>query len=144
MTTGAIFGQGTLLKVGDGGGPEVFATIAEVRSIKGPGISRATVDVTTHDSTGGFREFMGALADGGNVTFTVNYKMTESTHNNTTGLISKLVNNTRTNFKLVFPDGGATTWNFSGFVVSFSTSEPIDNVVTADVEVKVSGRPTLV
>lgn len=143
MTTAAIFAQGTLLKMGDGAGPEVFTTIAEVSSIKGPSLSRATVDVTSHDSVGGFREYIGGLGDGGELTFDMNYIPTGATHNASTGVLSKLKNNTRTNFKLVFTDAGPTEWAFSGFVTKFDTSEPIDNRIMASVTIKVSGRPTL-
>jgi len=39
MTEGVI-GLGTLLKIGDGASPEVFAAIAEVKDITGPGLTR--------------------------------------------------------------------------------------------------------
>jgi len=51
MATSAVAAFGTLLKIGDGGGPESFTTIAEVRTLGGPELSRDTVDVTSHDST---------------------------------------------------------------------------------------------
>ncbi len=35
----ALSAYNTLLKIGDGGGPEVFATIAEVFSIGGPALA---------------------------------------------------------------------------------------------------------
>ena len=144
MTTAAIFAQGTLLKIGDGAGSETFTTVAESMTIKGLSLTRATVDVTSHDSTGGFREYIGGLADGGEVSFDINYIPSNSTHNNTTGALSKLVNNTRTNFKLVFPDSGTTTWSFGGFVSKFEPEEAIDRQIKASITIKVSGKPTLV
>jgi predicted secreted protein len=144
MATQAIFALGTLLKIGDGGGPETFTTIAEVMSISGPGLTSDTIDVTSHSSTGGFREFIMGLSDGGEVTFTINYNPTQATHNATTGLLRDYINRTRRNFKIVFPDGSSTTWSFTGVVTGFSMSAPTDAQLSADVTIKVSGAPTLV
>ena len=41
---------GTQLKRGDGAGPEVFTSIADATGISGPGLSRETLDVTSHGS----------------------------------------------------------------------------------------------
>jgi hypothetical protein len=41
MTTQAIPGYGTLLKMGDGGGPETFSTIVEVTELNLPEITLA-------------------------------------------------------------------------------------------------------
>ena len=42
---------------------------AGVRDISGPGYSADTVDVTTHDSSDGFREHLKTLIDAGDITF---------------------------------------------------------------------------
>ena len=54
--TSAIAAYGTLLKLGDGGTPENFTTIAEVRDIGGPELGADVVDVTSHDSPGAWEE----------------------------------------------------------------------------------------
>ena len=72
MATKAVTSHGTLLKVGDGASPEVFATIAEVKDISGPGTTLSTEDATNHDS-GGWREPVPTLLEGGEVTFDLNY-----------------------------------------------------------------------
>ena len=56
MTEGVI-GLGTLLKIGDGATPEVFAAIAEVKDITGPGLSREFAEFTRQQSSGGYREY---------------------------------------------------------------------------------------
>lgn len=47
--------------------------VAEVLSITPPSASRDTVDTTTHDSTGDYREFISNLIDAGEATILVNH-----------------------------------------------------------------------
>lgn len=139
--TQALSGFGTLLKIGDGGTPtENFTTIAEVTDITAPGLTMDVIDVTSHDSPDALREKIAGLKDLGECTFTINYIPTHATHNATTGLIRDWKNRTKRNFKLVFPDAGATTWSFSGFVTNFQPSAPVDDKLTADVTITLSGQ----
>lgn len=143
--TSAIFAQGTLLKIGDGGSPsESFTTIAEVTDIGGPELALEIAEVTSHSSSGGWKEKIGALLDGGQVGFSINYIPTDSTHNNTAGLIKDMRTRTVRNFQLVFTDSGNTTWSFAALVVGFSPAEPIDNALTAECTLEITGAPTLV
>ena len=134
---------GTLLKIGDGGSPESFTTVAEVSSIGGPTLSLDPIDVTSHDSTGGWRQFVGGLLDGGEVSLEINYDPVGATHDASTGLIADMVARTLRNFQLVFPDTGSTTWTFAALITAFEPSEPIDDKLAASVTLKVSGQPTL-
>lgn len=143
MATIAISGKGTLLKIGDGGGPEVFTTVAEVKSIGGPSFSSDTNDVTSHDSPGAYREFIASLIDPGDLSFDINFVPTAATHNASTGLLRDFQNRIRRNFKLVFPDTAATTWSFQGIVTGFQLNAPTDDVLSASVTIKITGQPTL-
>ncbi len=140
--TQALSAFGTLLKIGDGASSETFTTIAEVTDIGGPELALEIAEVTSHSSTNGWKEKIGALLDGGQVSFSINYIPTNSTHNNTNGLIADMVARTLRNFTLTFPQ--ATVWSFSALVVGFSPTEPIDNALTADITLEISGQPTLV
>ena len=141
----AISAFGTLLQIGDGAAPaEGFATIFEVRDISGPSLASDTVDVTSHDSTGGWEEHVATILRSGEVTFDVNYEPTETTHDATTGLLGDMVARTLRNFQLVFPDGLTTTWEFSAFVTGFAPSEPVAGELSASISLKLSGQPTLV
>ena len=139
----AVFAHGTLLKAGDGAATEVFTTVAEVTDIGGPSLALDPVEVTNHDSTAGWREFIGGLLDGGEVTLTINYIPANATHNATNGLIADMTARTKRNFQLVFPDSGTTTWSFTALVTAFEPGEPIDAQLTADVTLKITGQPTL-
>ena len=134
---------GTLLKIGDGAASESFTTIAEVSNIGGPGLGLDPIDITNHSSTGGWKEFVGGLLDGGEVSLDINYDPTHATHDASTGLIKDMTDRTVRNFQLVFPDTSSTTWTFAALVTAFETSEPVDDKLAASVTLKVSGQPTL-
>jgi predicted secreted protein len=141
----ANFAQGTLLKLGDGATPvEGFTTIAEVTDIGGPALALEIADVTNHSSLEGWREKIGTLLDGGEVSLSINYQPTNATHNNTTGLVRDMRTRTKRNFQLIFTDGGGTIWAFTALVTGFEPGAPIDGQLSADVSLTVTGKPTLV
>jgi len=139
----AISAFGTLLKIGDGGSPESFTTIAEVKDISGPSLSLDTEDVTSHASSGGWEEHIGTILRSGEVSFDINFIPTHATHDASTGLIADMKNRTVRNFQLVFPDASSTTWAFSALVTGFEPSEPVAGSLGASVTLKLTGEPTL-
>ena len=143
MASGAIFARGTLLKLGDGGGTEAFTTIAEVITLAGPDLTLDVIDVTSHDSANGARERIGGLLDVGQVTATINFIPTNATHNFTSGLIHDMLNRTKRDFQIVFPNGATTTWAFTALVNKFSPKEEIAKQLTADITLMGTGYPTL-
>lgn len=64
-------GFGTQFKRGDGGGVEVFTPLADVTNVSGPGLSRETIDVTSHGSPDAWMQFIGGLKDGGEVSLEI-------------------------------------------------------------------------
>ena len=143
MSTAAISSYGTLLKIGDGGGPEVFTTIAEVMDIAGPSMSLGTHDVTNHSSTGAWKEVIPGLLEPGEVTFPIAFLPTNATHSQSAGLLKDMKNRTKRNFQVVFTNVGLTTWTFAAYVTGFETSMPVDGLFGADVTLKITGQPTL-
>jgi predicted secreted protein len=142
--TDAISGYGTLFQVGDAATPEVFTTIAEIKSISGPSLSLDTADATNMASTGGWREVIPTILNGGDITLEVNYDPADATLGaGSGGLIDDMENKTLRNFKLVMSDSGTTTWTFAGYVTAFSPDFSFDDVVTASITVTISGQPTL-
>lgn len=140
----ALSAIGTLLKIGDGAGPEVFTTIGEVGNISGPGLSTGVIDVTNHSSPDYTQEILAGLKSAGEVTFSINYIPTHATHNATTGLIRDWKNRTKRNFQLVWPDAGGTTWSFAAYVTGFQPTAPVEDKLAADVTLTIAGAPTLV
>jgi TP901-1 family phage major tail protein len=131
---------GTQLQIGDGGGPEVFTTIAQVRDIGGPGLSLDALDVTTHDSPDAWREFIGGLKDGGEVSLELVWDPDSITQS---AMRDDLDTRVVRNFKIIFPDLTSTTWSLAAMVTEFEPGANVEDELTASVTLKVSGEPTL-
>lgn len=132
-----LFGIGTLLKLGDGVGG--FTTITEVTDISGPSMSADSVEYTNHSSPNYTREFKPGLVDPGEVTFTVNWIPDDATHGLTAGLAYLLKNRLSRDFELIFPD--STKWTFEAFVTGYEVNAPIDDKLSCDITLKVTGFP---
>src|SRR5690606_8883535 len=60
-------GFGTRFERGDGGTPETFDLIGEATDMSGPEQERDTIEDTSHQSPEGFRECVGGVSAGGEV-----------------------------------------------------------------------------
>lgn len=136
----AISAYGTLLKRGDGGSPETFSTIAEVRSISGPSMETDEAEVTTHSSAaaGAYREFILTLIDAGSIEFEINYVPSDATH---IGVRNDFLNRTKRNYQIVLP-GNVQTISFTGYVKSMPLEFPVDDAIKAKVSIRCTGAPT--
>ena len=133
---------GTLLKIGDGAGTEVFATIFEVKDINGPTKTMGVADVTNQSSPNAYKEKIGTILDGGSVTFDVNWAPANATHAGS-GLNNDMDNRTLRNFQLVHTDSGTTTWSFAALVTSLGPNSPVDGANIASITLDISGKPSL-
>ena len=106
----AIAGVGTSFERGDGASSESFTAIAEINSITGPGMTRAFIDVTSLDSIGGYREFIGGFRDGGTVKLNMNF-----TRDGYEQMRLDFVSDDSVNYQIVLPDSGNTTLGFAAF-----------------------------
>lgn len=142
MSASAIAGFGIALQRGDGASPEAFTAIAELLAIEGISFSHLIMDVTSHDSANNAKDFIsGKLTDAGTVTFTIHFIPTNAGHK---AIITDMYAGTRRNWKIVFPDSGSTTWGpFVGLVQDFAPSDDLESPLTADITLKLSGKPTL-
>jgi predicted secreted protein len=138
----ATSGFGTLIKRGDGGGPETFTTIAAVKSISGPSMKLDTIDITTLDSTG-YRQFIATMKTGGQVQLDMLFLPADATQSYSAGVILDFHNRTLRNFKIVFSDGAATTWTFPAYVTDVAPDASVDAALGLKVTLQISGAPTL-
>lgn len=129
-------GFGTLLKIGDGGGTEVFTAIAEVKSITGPNFSLETIDATHMASPNGHREVLPSFKSAGEVNFDVNFLPGVGTQ---ASLFTDFTNRTKRNFKIEFPDENLTKWQFSAYITNISVGAPMDDVLGASITLTISG-----
>jgi len=136
MASNAIAGVGTLFRRWDTS--TGWASIAEVNSITGPGMTRDFIDVTSLDSTGGYREFIAGFRDGGTVTLAMNF--TRATYDI---MKADFESDDDVLYEIVLPDADVTSLEFMGLVTELPLTIPVDDKVTADVTIKVNGQVTV-
>lgn len=143
-TVGTGTGSGVLVAGASGvlsggtAGAEIFTLIPGVIDLSGPNRQNELVDVTSHDSTNYYREFLPILRDGGQLTGELNYLPSNAQHN---GLSTDFENRTLRNFTVTFPDG--TVIAVSAYVESFEITSPIDTQLKASFSLKITGAPVI-
>jgi len=130
----------------DTAGGTSYTAIAQVRDITGPALSRDSTDVSDRSITDYYREFLPGLVDPGELTFSLTWDPNDTEHAQTSGLLNDFENEgcTLPAWQLVLDIcGGTATWTWDGFLTGFTPNVPISEALTADVTVKISGKPTL-
>src|SRR3990172_3025913 len=135
MTTLARSGVGAIMKI-TSVSPHVV--IGEITNIDGPQESIDQTEVTTLDSTGGFKEFVDALKDGGTVTIPILWINTAA-QRSFRNLFGQAALPT---FSITLPTSPQTLVTFGGRIASRNwTLNPADPM-QAEVQIKVSGAVT--
>lgn len=123
---------GTTLKKGT-------TPIAELTTISGPALAADTIDITSHGSADGYRQFVQGLKDGGEVAL-------EGLFTNETGqaaLYTDFNTGTDNSYVITFPGTPVTTWTFNAIVTALSTEAPFDGALAFSATLKVTGKPVL-
>lgn len=136
MSSNALDSQGMIIQYDSGGSPQ-WITITEVSEMSGPGGQAAEIDVTDLSSTG--KEFRMGLQDEGQISLTVNYIPTDTSHS---ALRTRRANQTLTSFRILFTDSPQTTWSFSAFVLGLEISNSVDDVTKGTITLRISGSVT--
>lgn len=126
MAHGAM---GTQLKKG-------ITAIAELTSIGGLELSADTIEDTTLDAADGYRTFRQGLKDAGEVSISGYFDPTAHE-----GLLTDFEAGTANAYTIEFPFGA--TWTFSAIVTGYSTGAEMEDNVSFEASLKVSGKPTL-
>lgn len=132
----------------DPNGGTVYTDLAQVKDITGPSITRGDVDVSDHDSTDGWREFLPGLVNAGVVTWVLGFDPNDTGHTQGvgTGLLGDLDQDgcTLSTFEYTLNTcTGTAVLTFAGYVNGFTPNAPVEGELTADLSVKVSGKVTL-
>jgi predicted secreted protein len=120
--------------------PETFTQLAEVQTIQRSGSKSDLVDVTNMQSTGGYREKLATLRDGGEVSFTANYIPDDTTQISLQTLFDDA---TLRNWEIVLPQGKGQ-WNFAAYVSSNDYDLPFDKEGKISAKLTITGKPTFV
>lgn len=122
---------GTKLKKGT-------TSIAELTSISGLDLSADTIENTTLDSADGYRTFAQGLKDAGEVSISGYFDPTAHE-----GLFTDFESGTETAYTIEFPTGIDYKWTFNAVVTAYSTGAELEDNVSFEATLKVSGKPTL-
>lgn len=133
--------KGTLFKIGDGASPEVFSTVAQMRSISGPSTTGVKQDITTHSTAGNWMEAAVVLNDPGTIGFPANYDSAEATHAFTTGVWNYFINLTPFNAVVDFPLTIGYLY-FRCYTMGHSLDAPVDNILAVNMEFAITGAIT--
>lgn len=134
-STQVITGVGATFNRGDGLSPETFYPIAEVVSITGPAMERDVIDVTSLNSIGGYREFIGGFSDSGEVSIVFNF--TVDAYDD---VDDDFEYDRSKNYEIHFDDDAETRFSFSAVVINLSSTVNMQDAVRADATFKIDGR----
>lgn len=112
-----------------------WGIVAQINSISGPGMSRETIDVTTLDSVGGYREFISGIRNPGQVQLGMNFTATTYA-----AMKADFESDTMQNYKIELPDTAKTTLEFEGLVMEMPLSIEVADKISADVTIQISGK----
>jgi predicted secreted protein len=138
-----IAAKGTLLQRADVG-DVAFTTIAQVRSITGPGMSADMIDSSHHSTVNFWRTMLPGFKSGGEVTMDLLFDPAEPTHNDAVrGLVDDLDTGDLRLYQIILPDAGLSEWAFSAYVSALEISAPHEDALTASCTLTISGQPVL-
>jgi predicted secreted protein len=121
--------MGTTLKKGT-------TAIANLTSIGGLDLSADTIETTTLDTASGYRTFRQGLKDAGEVSLSGYFDPVDHQ-----GLLTDFEAGTETAYTIEFP--GGAKWDFNAVVTGYSTGAEMEDNVSFEATLKVSGKPTL-
>ena len=134
MASAAIAGVGATFSRATGDSDASYVALAEVNNITGPSMTRAFIDVTSLDSTGGYREFITGFRDAGEVKITMNFTIA-----NYNLMLDDFSDADAHHYKIVLNDTGDTSIAFHALVTDMPLTVPTDDKVTIDVTFKLTG-----
>ena len=120
--------------------------IAEITSISGPTETMDTIDVTSHDSTAAYREFIAGLRNGGDISLEGNLITTDAVGQ--IAMYADFQAGSKKAFKIKFPAWVASSHEYpeidgEGYVTAFSVSFPFEGKISLSATIKVTGKPVL-
>lgn len=135
MATQAISGVGVEFHRWNG---SHWDAIAEITSIKGPGMKRETIEVTSLDSTGGWKEFIAGFREAGTLSLSMNFR-----RGNLDLFMEDFESDVEQNYEIVIPDADTTTIEFTGLVTELPLSISAKDAITNDITIQITGQPVI-
>lgn len=134
--------KGAIIEIGDtdGGASVTWTPIAQFRSISTSGGEAERIDATTHDSTGGYREFVAGFKGETSFSFEIMYDPADTSHD----LLVTLYGTGETrDVRITVPSSPTANITFEAFVTNFPLPQlPVDDMMTVEVSMTVAGAIT--
>lgn len=124
---------GTKLMIGD-------TVIGGLKSINGIDVSADTIDITDLANTSGYREKMAGFKDAGDVSASGFLDGEDAGQEKCLELLNS---GEEADCKIVFPTKIGKTWSFKAVVTKFTTGAEVEDAVTFETALAISGKPTL-
>jgi len=134
MSSKAFSGVGAIFRRWSGA---AWVSLGEINDIRGPGLTRDVTDVTSLNSTDGYKEFIAGFRDSGTVVFGMNFVREDYDV-----MKADFESNTLQNYEVVLPDADKTSFEFVGLVTELPLTIGADKVTT-EVTIKISGKVTV-
>lgn len=132
--TSAVSAKGTVLIWN-------YLKVLEQANLQGLSQARDTIDVTSHDSADGYREYVAGLGDGGELSLDGNFITSDS--NGQIALHTDMQAGTVRACFLLLPMSVGQALSFNAIAKGFEPSFPHDGKMGLSGSLKVSGKPTL-
>ena len=132
--TQAVNSIGTTLMKG-------VSVVAEIKEINGIDIKAETIDVTTLASTNGYREFLLGFKDAGEVSISGFFYPGDTTGQK--AMLRALTVGSIDSYTIAFPTAMGAAWTFDAVVTGFKTGATVEDAVSFEATIKLSGEPIL-
>lgn len=113
--------------------------IAELTNIGGPKLSVDQLEVTSHDSVGGYREYVSTLRNGGEVAIEGNFVPTDTGQFE---LYTAFNDGSLDSYTIELPQG-LGSWDFDANVSAFEMGAPFEGKLTFTGTLRISGPSEL-
>ena len=112
-----------------------WVNLGNITNIDGPNKSKSSIDTTALDTAGGYRTKIGGFRDPGQVVLTLNF--TREAYDILNDDFELDINQ---NYEIVWADTDTTSEEFEGFVSAVGRTTTVDDVVTFNVTIDISGQ----
>ena len=129
---------GTTLNIGTDTAAVKVGGLTEIDGIE---LTADTQDATTLDSEDGYREFTGGFKDAGEVSVSGYLDINET--NGQKKMYDAFESGNTEDFSINFPPKVKAKWVFKGVVTKFKTGAQLEDLISFEASIKVSGKPTL-
>jgi predicted secreted protein len=144
MATGAKIGKRTQFLRENTIGGGVYSVCAEVKSIGGPTLNRDAVEATNMDSPDDHAEYIGGVADGGEISLVLNFRPDHASQGSSAGLAKDYFDGEKRGYQVQWPQfSNVPTMTVQGILTGYEVTSATKDLLTVAVKIKVTGKPVV-